>query len=353
VVVPVIETRDLWFSYGDRKVLKGINFKADRGKVTILLGRNGAGKTTLLMHLNGLLKPARGEVWIDGIKVKYDRKSLLEIRKKVGFVFQNPDDQIIAPTVWQDVVFGPKNAGMGDEFAKKAIKSLELEGYEYRLCNSLSGGEKRRVAIAGVLAMNPDYIIMDEPTAGLDGFGLRSMVEIIEELKEDGKTFIISTHDLDFAKAVGERFVYIDNGEIVHESDRIDLRLADRCGLRMRNVRGWLVVVPHNAEIPDIDADFVAAMGIKAKERAFKEGLDVDIVSAVLERSILRAVEGHTVLLICSAEMMGVVKREAKKFPIFFEVLSSVSCGVSSNKISRVDKGVGMMKHGASDACIH
>jgi len=349
----VIETRDLWFSYGDREVLKGVNFKANRGKVTILLGRNGAGKTTLLMHLNGLLKPARGEVWIDGIKVKYDRKSLLEIRKKVGFVFQNPDDQIIAPTVWQDVVFGPKNAEMSDKFAKKAIKYLELEGYENRLCNSLSGGEKRRVVIAGILAMNPDYIIMDEPTAGLDGFGLRSVVEIIEELKEGGKTFVISTHDLDFAKAVGERFVYMDCGKIVHESDRIDLTIANRYGLRMGNVRGRLVVVPHNVEIPEIDTDFIAAMGIKAKERAFKEGLDVDIVDAVLERSILRAVEGHTVLLICSAEMMSVVEREAKKFPIFFEVLDKVSCGVSSNKIGRDDKGVEAIKHGASGACIH
>ncbi|AGK62193.1 cobalt transport protein ATP-binding subunit [Archaeoglobus sulfaticallidus PM70-1] len=317
----MIETRDLWFSYGSREVLKGVNFRANKGEVTILLGRNGAGKTTLLMHLNGLLKPSRGEVWIDGVRVKYDRKSLIEVRKKVGFVFQNPDDQIIAPTVWQDVVFGPKNIGMGYEFAEEAIKSLGLKGYEERLCNSLSGGEKRRVAIAGVLAMNPDYIIMDEPTAGLDGFGLKNMIEIIENLRDSGKTFVISTHDLDFAREVGERFVYMDNGEIVHESDRVDLRFANRCGLRIGNARGRLIVIPHNAEIPDVDADFIAAMGTKAKKRASVEKLEVDITNAVLERSILRAIEGHTVMLICSTEMLNVVEREAEKFPVFLEIL--------------------------------
>jgi len=319
----VIETKGLWFGYRGRDVLKGVDFKAKRGEVTILLGRNGAGKTTLLMHLNGLLKPVRGEVWIDGIKLKYDRRSLLEIRKKVGFVFQNPDDQIIAPTVWQDVVFGPKNAGISDEYAKKAIKRLGLEEHENRLCNSLSGGEKRRVAIAGVLAMNPKYIIMDEPTAGLDGVGLRSVVEIIEELREEDKTFIISTHDLDFARAVGERFVYLDNGKIVHEDYEIDLTMANGYGLRVGNVKGRLIVIPHTAKIPDMDVDFIAVMGTKAKERAFKEGLEADIVNAVLDRSILRAIEGHTVLMICSAEMIDVVRREVKRFPVVLEVLDS------------------------------
>jgi len=107
----VIKTVDLWFSYGRDPVLKGVDFRAERGEVTILLGRNGAGKSTLLMHLNGLLRPLKGEIYIDGMRVSHDKRSLMELRRKVGYVFQNPDDQIIAPTVWQDVAFGPKTSG--------------------------------------------------------------------------------------------------------------------------------------------------------------------------------------------------------------------------------------------------
>lgn len=322
----MIEVRDLWFSYGKLEVLRGVNFRAVKGEVAVLMGRNGVGKTTLLMHINGLLKPKKGEIWVDGKKVSYSRKSLIELRRKVVYVFQNPDDQIVAPTVLQDVAFGPANLGLGGERLKKvvseALKLVGLESYGRRLCSTLSGGEKKKLAIASAIAMNPDYVIMDEPTPGVDAFGFKAILEIVEKLKEIGKGIIISTHDFDFARAVGDRFVLMDAGKVVYEGEDIDLSLASKLGIRTFHA-GKLIVVPHNAKIPNVDADFVAAMGCKAKERVLEEGINVDITSAVLERSILRAIEGHTVLLICSAEMINVVKREAMKFPVNFEIKDS------------------------------
>jgi cobalt/nickel transport system ATP-binding protein len=323
----MIETRDLWFAYSNNTVLKGVNFRAQKGEVTILLGKNGAGKSTLLMHLNGLLKPLKGEVWVDGAKVRYDKQSLMELRRKVGFVFQNPDDQIIAPTVWQDVAFGPKNLGIEDDrIVEEALKAVGLEGYENRLCNGLSGGEKKRVAIAGVLAMKPEYIIMDEPTAGLDGVGLKSMVELVEKLRREGKTLIISTHDLDFATEIGDKFVMLSDGRIVYEGDSIDYSLAEECGIRLGifGRRRELVVIPHTSPIPELHPDFVAVMGRNARQKLEDEGLEADILTASLERSILRAISGNTVLLVCSQEMLDVVRREALNFPIKLRIVDGV-----------------------------
>ena len=234
----LIETRDLWHVYSDGTVsLRGVNFKAMRGEVTVLLGPNGAGKTTLLLHLNGLLKPTRGEVLFEGKPVSYDRRNLTELRRRVGFIFQNADDQIVAPTVWQEVAFGPKNLGLSDaevaERVREALKWVGLEGFEERLCNMLSGGERQKLAIAGVLAMHPDVILMDEPTASLDNFGLNSVLNVVRRLKAEGKTLIISTHDIDFAFRVADKFVVLHNGKIVHNGSHLPLETARKFGLRM------------------------------------------------------------------------------------------------------------------------
>ena len=330
----MIEAVDLWFSYGDNPVLRGVNFRAEKGEVTVLLGRNGTGKSTLLMNLNGLLRPFKGEIYVDGVRVKYDRRSLTELRRKVGYVFQNPDDQIIAPTVWQDVAFGPKNLGLGDEEVSRAVgealRAVGLEGYENRLCNKLSGGEKKKVSIAGVLAMRPEYIIMDEPTAGLDGVGLRNMVELVEKLKREGKSLIISTHDLDFAMDVGDRFVILSEGRVVYDGEKIDYSLAEKHGIRLGafGSTGELILVPHTSpipEIPEIQADFVAVMGRNARKKLEEEGIEADILTASLERSILRAISGNRVLLVCSQEMVDAVRREAQNFPIRVSVLDEAA----------------------------
>ncbi|MDI9643342.1 MAG: ATP-binding cassette domain-containing protein [Archaeoglobales archaeon] len=279
----MIETIDLWFSYADREVLKGVNFRAKRGEVTVLMGKNGAGKTTLLLHLNGLLKPKKGEVILDGSKIEYNKKSLLELRKRVSIVFQNPDEQIIAPTVWQEVAFGPANAGIALEKVEEALKLVGLEGYEKRLCSQLSGGEKKRLSIADAIAMDPEFVILDEPTAGLDQLGFDAIVELIEKLRNAGKGIIIATHDFDLAKRVGDRFYYLEDGRIVYEGESLNFELARKIGIRTFGF-GKLII----SENEKIGSNFVVNLNGNAP--------NMEKIKKLLE-AILKASEGHCVVV--------------------------------------------------------
>ena len=316
-----VEAVKISYTYSDGTIaLKNVNLSIDEGETVVLLGPNGSGKTTLLLILSCLLQPQSGILKIRGKKV--NKKNLDEVRRHVGIVLQNPDDQVIAPIVYDDIAFGLRNLGYDEEFVARRVdeilKTMNLEELKYKNPDYLSGGQKKKVAIAGILAMDPEIIIMDEPTAGLDGIGFKMMCEVVEKLKN--KTLIIATHDMDFAEVVGNRYVYIKDGRIVHESEEIDYQLSNKLGIRSF-LRGKIVLTPHDSEIPEIDYDFIAAMGNKAKDRLSREKIDVDITSAVLDRSILRALEGNTVLLVCSREMMDVVRREVSKFPISFEIL--------------------------------
>ncbi|MEM0302188.1 MAG: ATP-binding cassette domain-containing protein [Archaeoglobaceae archaeon] len=279
----MIETIDLWFSYADREVLKGVNFRAKRGEVTVLMGKNGAGKTTLLLHLNGLLKPKKGEVRIDGSRIEYNKKSLLELRKRVSIVFQNPDEQIIAPTVWQEVAFGPANVGIALEKVEEALKLVGLEGYEKRLCSQLSGGEKKRLSIADAIAMDPEFVILDEPTAGLDQLGFDAMIELIEKLRNAGKGIIIATHDFDLAKRVGDRFYYLEDGRIVYEGESLNFELARKIGIRTFGF-GKLII----SENEKIGSNFVVNLNGNAP--------NMEKIKKLLE-AILKASEGHCVVV--------------------------------------------------------
>ena len=228
-----VRTTDLHFGYGDHEVLEGVDFTAEAGEITVLLGRNGAGKSTLLKHLNGLLEPDSGQVIVGGTPVEYDTDSLRDLRTRVGFVFQDPRDQLIAPTVRQDVSFGPKNIGtLSETNIDAALAHVGLQGYDDRLCHSLSNGEKKRVALAGVLAMDPEYIVMDEPTAGLDGDGTGRIVSLVDSLSDRGITLVISTHHVGFAREVGDTFVVLADGEIAHRGPTIDRETAAAYGLR-------------------------------------------------------------------------------------------------------------------------
>ena len=213
-----LEVSELAFAYPDgHQALFGVNLMLQRGERVALLGPNGAGKTTLVMHLNGILPTMQGSVKVAGQLVDaQDKSGLMQIRHKVGIVFQDPDDQLFMPTVGEDVAFGPYNAGLRGEDLDKAVKeALELVGmYEFidRPPHHLSFGQRRRVAVATVLAMKPEILVMDEPSSNLDPASRRELAEIVRSLDI---TLLMVTHDLPFAYELCERSVILSGGIIV------------------------------------------------------------------------------------------------------------------------------------------
>lgn len=213
-----LEVSELAFAYPDgHQALFGVNLVLRQGERVALLGPNGAGKTTLVMHLNGILPTMQGSVKVAGQLVDAEDKSgLMQIRHKVGIVFQDPDDQLFMPTVGEDVAFGPYNAGLrGEELEKAVREALELVGmYEFidRPPHHLSFGQRRRVAVATVLAMKPEILVMDEPSSNLDPASRRELAEIVRSLDI---TLLMVTHDLPFAYELCERSVILSGGIIV------------------------------------------------------------------------------------------------------------------------------------------
>ncbi len=221
-VIKMLEVQNLKYSYNnDYQALKGVSLKIDEGEMIALLGKNGAGKSTLFLHLNGIYEPDEGKVFIDGEELKYDKKSLLKFRQKVGIVFQNPDDQIFAPTVEEDVAFGPLNLGLSMEEVQdrveEALARVGMSGTEKIAPHHLSGGQKKRVAIAGILAMKPEIMILDEPTAGLDPQGVENLVKLLKELNDEGITILISTHEVDLVPDYANKVFVLVDGELIAE----------------------------------------------------------------------------------------------------------------------------------------
>lgn len=213
-----LQIKDLAYAYPDgHQALFGVNLDLRRGEKVALLGPNGAGKTTLVMHLNGIIPTMQGTVSVAGQVVAADNKEqLTEIRHKVGIVFQDPDDQLFMPTVGEDVAFGPYNAGLRGTELENAVKTaLELVGmYEFldRPPHHLSFGQRRRVAVATVLAMKPEILVMDEPSSNLDPASRRELADIVRSLDV---TLLMVTHDLPFAYELCERSVILSGGVIV------------------------------------------------------------------------------------------------------------------------------------------
>ncbi len=217
----LIETRNLSYLYrGNIRALRDVNFIAGRKERVAIIGANGAGKSTLFKHFNGVLKPTSGEVLIRGERIT--KQNVREVRKFVGLVFQNPDDQIFAPTVEQDVAFGPTNLGLDREIVEhrvdEAIRIMGIEDLRERMPHHLSGGEKKRVAIAGIIAMEPQVLVLDEPTAGLDPQGVADIIRFINTLPDKyGMTVIFSTHHTDLVSEVADRIYVMDQGAVVAE----------------------------------------------------------------------------------------------------------------------------------------
>lgn len=216
---PILEVRDLCHRYPhlEANALDRVNLKVYRGERVAVLGANGAGKSTFFKHLNGILRPLSGEVLIKGEKIT--KKNVRMCRETVGIVFQDPDDQVLAPSVEEDVAFGPINMGLSREEVearvKEALKMVGLTGLEERAPHHLSGGQKKLVAIAGILAMRPEVIVLDEPTAGLDPLTSARVLELIMKMnRELGITLLLSTHNVDVVPYFAERILVLHHGKL-------------------------------------------------------------------------------------------------------------------------------------------
>jgi len=232
----MIEVVDLCYRFADgTQALTEINMTVERGEFVVMAGPNGSGKTTFFRHLNGLLSPARGTVTIDGVDVQHDP---VLARQRVGMVFQDVDMQIVGETVYDDVIFGPENLGLGrNEIERRANDVLIMVGLSDqrdRHPHQLSQGEKRRLAIAGILAMQPDVIVFDEPFTHLDDSGVCIVLEQMLKLHHGGITLLVATHDLEKVICYADRLVLINAGRIVEDGlPKMILPKVEKYGVRM------------------------------------------------------------------------------------------------------------------------
>ncbi|HEX6967406.1 MAG TPA: ABC transporter ATP-binding protein [Micromonosporaceae bacterium] len=222
---PSLVVRGLSYAYPDGHVaLRGVDLTVARGERVALLGPNGAGKTTLVLHLNGILSPTEGTVSVAGLTIDQDRRTLAEIRRRVGIVFQDPDDQLFLPTVAEDVAFGPANLGLhGAELTarvEEALAAVGMSEHRDRAPHHLSFGQRRRVAVATVLAMRPEILVLDEPSSNLDPASRRELAEILRALPV---TLLMVTHDLPYALELCDRSVILDAGRVVADGPTLDL----------------------------------------------------------------------------------------------------------------------------------
>jgi cobalt/nickel transport system ATP-binding protein len=220
---PCINITGLSFSYPDgTTALHDLSTTISAGESVALIGSNGAGKSTLLLHLNGCLLPTGGKISINGTEVTAN--NLPRIRSMVGMVFQNPDDQLFMPTVYEDVAFGPQNQGLSPDdiklAAENALASVDALPLGDKPPYRLSGGEKRRVAIATVLAMSPDILVLDEPTTGLDALGRRQLINLLGKLQH---TRILATHDLEMVLELSERVIVLHKGKILADGPTTEI----------------------------------------------------------------------------------------------------------------------------------
>ncbi|MEM1582105.1 MAG: ABC transporter ATP-binding protein [Candidatus Bathyarchaeia archaeon] len=218
----MIEAEDIYFTYPNGvEALKGVSVKIMDGEFIAIMGQNGAGKTTLVKHFNGLFKPTRGKVLVDGIDTR--KVSVATLARKVGFVFQNPDHQLFSETVEDEISFALKNFGFDDKIIQErvnwALNLLDLTHYRKASPFMLSGGERKRVALASVLAWDPKILILDEPTIGQDSYQKERLRQFIIQMNQQGKTVIIVTHDIEFVVECEPRVVLMANGKIIADGE--------------------------------------------------------------------------------------------------------------------------------------
>ncbi|MFX1485974.1 MAG: energy-coupling factor ABC transporter ATP-binding protein [Promethearchaeota archaeon] len=237
---PIIVAKNVTFKYpGTGCGVTKVDFKVYPGECVGLIGPNGAGKSTFLLHLDAILIPQKGEVIVDNLNTLQPKDRLL-VRQKVGFVFQDPNDQIFKNTVEEEVAYGPLNMGFQPEEVmqrvNKALRNVGLEGYNERITYNLSFGEKKKLSIASVLSMDPEILVFDEPTLNLDPQGVESLLNLLLYLKKQGKTLIIATHSIEFIGELADRCYVLDRGKIRKEGT-IEAVLTDLEHLKKHGLR--------------------------------------------------------------------------------------------------------------------
>jgi cobalt/nickel transport system ATP-binding protein len=240
-MIPVFEFKDVCFQYPghDEFALQGFNVKLPQGEKIAVVGRNGSGKSTFFLHCNGLYRPNSGGVFFKGESLAYDRKALRQLRQQVGLAFQNPDDQIFSANVFQDISFGPLNLDLDEDEVRHRVQSAaEACGIAHLLqrpTHALSGGEKARVALAGVLAMEPEVLIADEPMTSLDPWARLSIFEIFERFHEQGKTIVMATHSLSVVRYWSSYVIVLQAGRVTFSGTPKELlnnpRVLEETGL--------------------------------------------------------------------------------------------------------------------------
>jgi len=283
MTTPLLEAQGLGYAYpGGITALAELNLTIARGRRLAILGPNGAGKTTLLLHLNGTLRPSAGQVLLDGAATGHSRAALAAWRRRVGLVLQDADDQLFAASVAEDVSFGPLNLGLDEaeaaERVAQALAALGIADLADRPPHMLSYGQKKRVAIAGAVAMRPQVLLLDEPTAGLDHHGAVHLLAALERLEAEGTTLVFTTHDVDLAYAFADDVALFESGQVLAQgpaatlladaallqSARLAPPLALTIGLKAQ-AAGLLAkgqTLPRgNAEILDLVDRLVAAYG--------------------------------------------------------------------------------------------
>ncbi len=345
----IIETRDITYFYNPRQTvpsLDGVSIKIGKGVKTAILGANGAGKSTMFYHFNGIFKPKSGSVLFEGKELDYSHEALTELRSKISVVVQNPDEQIFSSTVEEDIAFGPLNVGMErDEIEKRiqrALFQVGMEEYRYRPTTQLSYGQRKRVALAGALANDPEVLILDEPTAGLDPQMSHEVLELIDQLCANGTTVIISTHDVDLAYSWAEEIHVLRHGHLVYSGipenfffDPVEVSLSGlvmphtfSINTTMEQIRGGtpdpyprtnsqllcktmpegistapITIVPVDDSIP-VTAEEGTRTGIYGTNtrRVFRDaGIEPDYHFNAPEYCMMESIAGHKAMLYCDS----------------------------------------------------
>ncbi len=367
----LFEVKNLTYRYNNRQTrpsLNDVSIKIEEGRRTAILGANGAGKSTLFYHLNGIFKPVEGTVEYNGVPLDYSKPKLRELRNDICVVVQNPDEQIFSSTVEGDVAFGPMSMELPkeevDERVESALDMVGMLDYRRRPSTQLSYGQRKRVSLAGALAVRPKVMILDEPTAGLDPQMAREVMELIDQMCCDGTTVILSTHDVDLVYSWAEDIIVLNHGELVYSgapeqffSDPEKTAYAGLCRPHTFSVNSYVSMIGGKAEspYPRTSSQFVAKMapegsrggsirlcvvddgfkpiefegtvgvyGYYSKKRVLEAGARYDYMFDALEMCMQDVVRGKDALLYCDYSMVSLANQRInslESFGIKVEVL--------------------------------